>query len=97
MIAAALALALTAADRGGALAARDCAACHAVALPGASPNGDAPPFRAMRLRFNPISLEWRLERLPETGHPTMPPRLLSRDEAADLVAYIQTLTHEPPP
>ncbi|MBS0360316.1 MAG: c-type cytochrome, partial [Proteobacteria bacterium] len=69
MIAAAFAfaLALTPADRGGELAARDCAACHATGLTGASPDSDAPPFRAMRMRFNPISLERRLERLPRSG------------------------------
>jgi len=86
-----LALALTAADRGAALAARDCAACHAVGTTGSSQNGDAPPFRALRMKVNPISLERRLEKLPQSGHPAMPPRPLSHDDAADLVAYIQTL------
>ncbi len=97
MIGVLLALAITSADRGAALAARDCVACHAIGVSGASPNGDAPPLRALRLRNSPISLERRLERLPQSGHPVMPPRRLSHDEAVDLVAYIQTLTRAPPP
>lgn len=98
MIAAfALAAALTAADRGGQLAAVECSTCHAISLGDASLHGDAPPFRDLRLRFNPISLEQRLEALPKAGHPPMPMRPLSQKEVADLVAYIQTLTRQPPP
>ncbi|MBS0332915.1 MAG: cytochrome c [Proteobacteria bacterium] len=95
--AAALALALTAADRGGQLADRACAACHATGLKGPSPNGDAPPFRALRLRYNSIALERRLEQLPQSGHPPMPLPPLSQDDAADLAAYIQTLTRRTSP
>lgn len=77
--------------RGAHIAARDCAACHAVGLTGESPVVSAPTFRALRLRFNPISLERRLAVLPAGGHPVMPPRALAAADVPDLVAYIQTL------
>lgn len=95
--AAAFIVALTAADRGAQVAARSCAACHAVGPAGASSDGNAPPFRALRMQFNSISLERRLERLPQSGHPRMPPQPLSHDDASDLVAYIQTLVRDAPP
>lgn len=77
--------------RGAHVAERDCASCHAVGPSGASPAAEAPTFRALRLRYNPISLEQRLGRLPSSGHPAMPPRSLAGTDVADLVAYIQTL------
>jgi len=77
--------------RGAHVAVRDCASCHAVGPAGDSPAADAPTFRALRLRFNPISLEQRLSALPARGHPVMPPRALSASDVPDLVAYIQTL------
>jgi len=91
-----LALAVAAEDRGAQVALRECAACHSVGPSGDSLNSDAPTFRSLRLSQNPLSLEKRLTRLPETGHPAMPPRPLSAGDAADLVAYIQTLAPRTP-
>lgn len=80
--------------RGAHVAARNCAACHALGLTGESPTPDAPAFRDLRLRYNPIALQRRLAVLPAQGHPAMPPRTLAASDIPDLVAYIQTL--EPP-
>lgn len=80
--------------RGAWVAQRECAQCHAVGLESRSPNSNAPTFRDVRLRFNPISLERRLHPMPANGHDAMPPRSLSAADVPDLVAYIQSL--EPP-
>ncbi|MGZ3375109.1 MAG: c-type cytochrome [Phenylobacterium sp.] len=77
--------------RGAHVAALECAACHAVGPTGESPAADAPTFRDLRLRYNPISLERRLSALPASGHPVMPPRALGAADVSDLVAYIQSL------
>jgi mono/diheme cytochrome c family protein len=77
--------------RGAWVAERDCAQCHAVRAEGKSPNSNAPTFREIRLRFNPISLERRLHPMPAEGHDAMPPRSLSAADVPDLVAYIQSL------
>lgn len=76
---------------GAHIAARDCASCHAVSPTGESRSAAAPPFRVLRLRFNPISLERRLAAIPPHGHHDMPPRALAATDVPDLVAYIQTL------
>lgn len=78
-------------QRGAWIAARDCGTCHAFGLNDASPNPNAPPFRDLRLRFNPIALERRLHPMPATGHFEMPPQTLSAADVPDLVAYIQSL------
>ena len=77
--------------RGAWVAERDCAQCHAIRAEGKSPNSNAPTFRQIRLRFNPISLERRLHPMPAEGHDAMPPRSLSTADVPDLVAYIQSL------
>lgn len=76
---------------GGAIATQRCAACHAVGEVGASPNGGAPPFRRINLRYNPLSLGQALKRIALKGHYEMPPQSLSDSDLEDLSAYIQTL------
>jgi mono/diheme cytochrome c family protein len=78
-------------DRGRHVAERDCAACHAVGPQGRSPNGGAPPFRELSLRYNPISLEAALHRLARQGHFEMPRGRVSDADAEDLAAYIGSL------
>jgi mono/diheme cytochrome c family protein len=65
--------------------------CHAVGQVGDSPNGGAPPFRRVALRYNSISLEQALNRIALKGHYEMRPQNLSASEAEDVAAYIQTL------
>lgn len=81
---------ITPASRGHAVAARDCAACHAVEANGVSPRRDAPAFGSSSLRHT-ASLEGRVADLARLGHYDMPPLKLSADEARDVAAYIQSL------
>jgi mono/diheme cytochrome c family protein len=81
--------------RGAHLAQRDCAGCHAVALGARSLNVSAPRFSDLRVRFNPISLERRLEAFPHHGHQGMPQPVMAPGDIADLVAYIQSLEPSP--
>ncbi|MDO8534078.1 MAG: c-type cytochrome [Xanthobacteraceae bacterium] len=77
------------ANNGAELARRWCAACHLIThnrLPmplAASPFGSI----AKRPGFNARQLSQALQ----APHPRMPERGLSRDEAADIAAYIATL------
>ncbi len=81
---------ITPASRGHAVAARECAACHAIEANGVSPRPDAPAFGGASLRHT-ASLEGRVADLARLGHYDMPPLKLSADEARDVAAYIQSL------
>jgi mono/diheme cytochrome c family protein len=87
---AALSSAAVAADaaNGGTLAKRWCAACHVVASDQQSGSTQAPPFSAIAAKsgFDPGKLALFLLE----PHPKMPNMNLSRNEAADLAAYIAT-------
>ncbi len=76
------------AGQGGVLAKRWCAACHVVAADQQSAGGQAPPFSAIGktadLDVGKLALFLLLP------HPKMPDMNLSRAEAADLAAYIQS-------
>lgn len=79
------------ANRGLFLALHTCAACHAVGSRGASPDGVAPTFPVIRLRYNEISLERRLVSISKNGHVEMPPISMSAEEIRDIIAYIETV------
>ncbi len=76
------------AHHGGELATRWCAACHIVASDQKSGTTQAPPFSAIAKlpRFDAA----RLALFLLEPHPKMPDMNLSRNEAADLAAYIAT-------
>lgn len=76
------------AERGGVLAARWCAHCHAVA-PGQRRN-DADPPDFGSIGRNPGLDAAALSAFLMTPHPRMPDLSLSRREIEDLVAYIRT-------
>jgi mono/diheme cytochrome c family protein len=78
-------------ERGHQLAMRRCAECHAVRAGRESPDGDAPRFTTLRLRFNALSLERRLEGIPWGQHAGMPPVGLTAEDRRDLAAYIESL------
>jgi len=80
----------TAADavQGEVLAKRWCAACHVVASDQQSANGQAPPFST--IARTPDLDPSRLALFLLLPHPKMPDMALSRSEAADLAAYIQS-------
>jgi mono/diheme cytochrome c family protein len=74
--------------QGEVLAKRWCASCHVVASGQKSGNTQAPPFSevAKKPRLDAPMLALYLL----APHPKMPDMNLSRDEAADLAAYIKS-------
>ena len=74
------------ADNGGRLAQRWCASCHVVAPDQRQTTGEAPPFStiAKMPQFDAGKIAFFLLE----PHPKMPNMGLSRNEAADLAAYI---------
>ncbi len=87
---AALANAASAADmqQGETLAKRWCASCHVVAADQQSGNTQAPPFSEVGKRGGLDAANVALFLL--LPHPKMPDMSLSRNEAADLAAYIES-------
>ena len=77
------------ADHGADLAKRWCAACHVVDGDQKQASADAPPFAAIAAKsnFTPEKVAFFLL----DPHPKMPNFPLSRNEAADLAAYISSL------
>ena len=73
---------------GQTLAKRWCAACHVVASDQQRANGQAPPFSA--IGKTPDLDPARLALFLMLPHPKMPDMNLSRNEAADIAAYIAT-------
>ena len=76
-------------DQGETLAKRWCTGCHLVAADQKAATTDAPPFAyvARRPGFDAAKIALFLL----DPHPKMPNMELSRDEAADIAAYISTL------
>ena len=76
------------ARKGETLAKRWCAACHVVASDQRRGTVQAPPFSA--IAKNAGFTETTLAYFLLTPHPRMPDMSLTRNEAADLAAYIKT-------
>ena len=76
-------------DQGETLARRWCTGCHLVAADQKAATTEAPPFAAVAKRpdFEPA----KISRFLLDPHPKMPNMELSRDETADIAAYIETL------
>ena len=74
--------------KGEALAKRWCATCHIVASDQQRGTTQAPPFSAVANKpdFNERALAYFLL----TPHPRMPDMNLTRNEAADLAAYVKS-------
>jgi len=68
-----------------------CAGCHAIGLAGDSPAMAAPAFRDLRVRYNQLSFQRRMEEIAEGGHNAMPPLQLDPGEVRNLAAYIESL------
>ncbi len=79
-----------AAARGEAFAERRCGGCHATGLD-ASPSASGPAFWQLELRYDPPTLQKRFAEISAHGSGEMPPIEISRSEAADLIAYFQSL------
>lgn len=79
-----------AARRGQDLAVQRCSGCHTVGLDDGGAQ-EGPAFSALARRYNPISLERRFGEVSRHGFDRMPPVAFTRSDAADLIAYIDTL------
>jgi mono/diheme cytochrome c family protein len=74
------------AGKGETIAVRWCAACHVVAPGQKQAKADAPPFAAIAAKRTYEDLRVFLA----NPYPRMPDMSLTRDEIADLVAFIKT-------
>ena len=76
-------------DQGETLARRWCTGCHLVAADQPAATTEAPPFASIAKRpgFDPVKIAAFLL----DPHPKMPNMELSRDETANIAAYIATL------
>lgn len=73
-----------------ALASR-CSRCHAIGKEDASTHPEAPPFRDVMQRYPAENLEESLAEGISSGHPDMPEYVLSPNEIAGVVRYLNTL------
>ena len=80
------------ATRGRQLAGQWCASCHLISKDGPGTTIDTAPSFPTVAADPKRSDEQRLTTWLSTSHPTMPNFSLARDDIADLVAYIRTLT-----
>ena len=83
-------------EHGRAIAATNCAACHAIDRSGASPYPKAPPFRTLGRSYPVEDLAESLAEGIVTGHRNMPQYQLSAADADDLIAYLQGIQPSPP-
>jgi cytochrome c len=86
-------LALLAAARGKAIAAKNCGACHAIGPTGASPNPNSPPFRGLARKYPLSNLEEALGEGIVVGHEglDMPPFQFSPKQIEALLAYLGSI------
>lgn len=82
------------AAHGAVIAKRWCAACHVVAADQRSANADAPPFADVAVRQPD---DKAIAAFLTDPHPKMPDMSLTRQEIADIVAYIRSLDPRPRP
>ena len=81
------------ATRGAAIAQKNCSACHATGLRGASPNVKSPPFRELGRRLRIGDLEEALAEGIVVGHEgaEMPTFEFEPRDIDDLVAHLRGL------
>jgi cytochrome c len=70
---------------------RNCAACHAVARTGESPNKLAPPFRILGQRYPIESLEEALGEGIMSGHPDMPEFSFDAGDVGAIIVYLKSI------
>jgi cytochrome c len=69
----------------------NCSRCHAIGVTGDSPLAKAPPFREVVTRYPPESLGEALVEGIVTGHNEMPEFVFTADQAAEIIAYLDSL------
>lgn len=79
------------ATQGHALLRANCARCHAIDEASLSTDAKAPPFREVVKKYSPRDLEEALAEGIVTGHNNMPVFSFTPEEAAAIVAYLDTL------
>lgn len=79
------------AQRGRAIAAANCAQCHAIDRTGGSPLAAAPAFRDLHHRYPVSQLAESLAEGIVTAHPAMPEFRMTRSQISDFLAYLRTL------
>ncbi len=77
-------------QRGHDFAVRRCSGCHTVGLDDGGPT-EGPSFRTLAKRYGPVSLERRFAEVSAHGFDRMPPVTITRREAQDLIAYLNSL------
>jgi len=78
-------------QRGGVLAERMCAECHAVGERDRSRHVGAPAFRALDRRLDLDSFMGRLREGLTVGHPDMPTFRFTREDAGAFVRYLRSI------
>jgi mono/diheme cytochrome c family protein len=81
-------------DRGRAIAARKCAACHATGRDDERPHAIVTPFRELHTRYPIEMLIDALRTGIISGHDEMPMFELSREDMRALLAYIDSFAPE---
>jgi mono/diheme cytochrome c family protein len=76
---------------GKALAALNCARCHAVGTDDNSPQLDVPPLRDIAVNYDAEELEDALNEGVPTDHPMMPDWQMTPDQARALTEYIMSI------
>ena len=82
---------VSAVQRGAAYAEANCASCHSIGRAGESRLAGAPPFRTLGLRYPIEDLAEAFAEGIVTAHPAMPQFVMSSEENADLIAYLQSI------
>ena len=77
-------------ERGKALA-ENCSPCHQIGTQGESPLAAAPPFRHIGRLYEVGELEEALVEGITTAHSEMPEFVFEPSEAADLIAYLESI------
>ncbi len=78
--------------KGRALAAANCARCHAIGEGGESPHEKAPPFRDVVTRYPSEHLAEALAEGIVSGHPDMPVYVMTAAEIDQFLAFLDTLS-----
>lgn len=79
-------------ERGKLIAEVNCQRCHSITRQGMSPFTGAPPFRVIAKIYNVSDLEEALVEGIVVGHPAMPEFKMTGEQAAAIIAYIDSLS-----
>ncbi len=83
------------ANKGEVLVRENCARCHAVALVGASPSAEAPPFRTLGRQYPIENLAESLAEGIVSGHPEMPIFVFKPHDVDAILAYLESIQEAP--